>query len=41
MAFSCLSILFGFIVSGLSWAGYTDCDHYYSEYESDDDGICI
>jgi hypothetical protein len=26
-----------FIVSGLSWAGYTDCDHYYSEYESHED----
>jgi hypothetical protein len=41
MTFSCLSILFGFIVSGLSWAGYTDCDHYYSEYESHEDGTYI
>ncbi|XP_046655770.1 uncharacterized protein LOC124349333 [Daphnia pulicaria] len=40
MAFSCLSILFGFIVSGLSWAGYTYCDPYYS-YENHKDGVYI
>ncbi|KAI9559784.1 hypothetical protein GHT06_013790 [Daphnia sinensis] len=40
LAFSCLSIMFALIVSGLSWAGYTDCDHYHSEYDPDID-ICI
>jgi hypothetical protein len=42
LAFSCLSLLFGFIVSGLSWAGYTDCDFYYPDYDEGiyfDDGM--
>lgn len=39
LTFSCLSIMFALIVSGLSWAGYTDCHHYDSEYDPDID-IC-
>lgn len=37
LTFSCLSIMFALIVSGLSWAGYTDCHHYHSEYDPDID----